>query len=103
VPPGTGKRHGLTDFGHAAVEARYKVRYFVASELVDTLYRGVAATRQTKVIESLLQADVVICDEVGLARSMTLAPNCCSRSSSPPMKGALRLKYARGLRPGHRR
>jgi DNA replication protein DnaC len=66
-PPGTGKSHCLVALGHAAVEAGYKVRYFVATELVDTLYRGLADNSVGKVIESVLRADVVICDEVGFA------------------------------------
>ena len=61
-PPGTGKSHCLVALGHAAVEAGYKVRYFVATELVDSLYRGLADNSVGKVIESLLRADVVICD-----------------------------------------
>jgi DNA replication protein DnaC len=49
------------------VEAGYKVRYFVATDLVDSLYRGLADNSVGKVIESILRADVVICDEVGFA------------------------------------
>lgn len=61
-PPGTGKSHCLVALGHAAVEVGYKVRYFVATELVDALYRGLADNSVGKVIESVLRADVVICD-----------------------------------------
>jgi len=66
-PPGTGKSHCLVALGHAAVEAGYKVRYFAATELVEILYRGLADNSVGKVIESILRADVVICDEVGFA------------------------------------
>ena len=66
-PPGTGKSHCLVALGHAAVEAGYKVRYFVATELVDSLYRGLADNSVGKVVESVLRADVVICDEIGFA------------------------------------
>jgi DNA replication protein DnaC len=66
-PPGTGKSHCLIALGHAAVEVGYKVRYFVAAELVETLYRGLADNSVGRVVESLLRADVVICDELGFA------------------------------------
>ena len=60
--PAPASRHCLVALGHAAVEAGYKVRYFVATELVESLYRGLADNSVGKVIESLLRADVVICD-----------------------------------------
>jgi DNA replication protein DnaC len=64
-PPGTGKSHVLISAGHAAVEAGYKVRYFAAVELVESLYRGLADNSVGKVIESALRADALIVDEVG--------------------------------------
>jgi DNA replication protein DnaC len=66
-PPGTGKSHVLIALGHAAVEAGYKVRYLSAAELVEPLYRGLADNSVGKVIEPVLRADAVICDEVGFA------------------------------------
>jgi DNA replication protein DnaC len=66
-PPGTGKSHVLIALGHAAIDAGYRVRYFVATELVETLYRGLANKSVGKVVESILRADVVVCDEIGFA------------------------------------
>ncbi|MGH9282722.1 MAG: IS21-like element helper ATPase IstB [Acidimicrobiales bacterium] len=66
-PPGTGKSHLLVALGHAAVEAGYRVRYFNAAELVETLYRGLADNSVGRVIDTLLRADLVIADEVGFA------------------------------------
>jgi DNA replication protein DnaC len=66
-PAGTGKSHSLVALGHAAVEAGYRVRYFSAAELVDTLYRGMADNSVGRVIESILRADAVIVDELGFA------------------------------------
>ena len=51
--------------GHAAVEAGYKVRYFVGTELVDTLYRGLGDNSVGKVIESVLRGDVDLTRSVG--------------------------------------
>ncbi|WP_194830162.1 IS21-like element helper ATPase IstB [Nocardia sp. XZ_19_231] len=66
-PPGTGKSHTLIGLGHAAVTAGLKVRYFTAAELVDTLYRGLADNTVGKVIDTILRADLLICDEIGFA------------------------------------
>lgn len=66
-PPGTGKSHVLVALGHAAVDAGYKVRYFAATELVESLYRGLADNSVGRVIESILRNDLVICDEMGFA------------------------------------
>jgi hypothetical protein len=86
-PPGTGKSHLLVALGHAAVEAGYRVRYFNAAELVETLYRGLADNSVGRVIDTLLRADLVIADEVGFAPSTTPAPSSCSGSWPPPTNG----------------
>jgi hypothetical protein len=65
--PGTGKSHVLIGLGHAAVHAGHKVRYFTATDLVDTLYRGLADNTVGKIIDTLLRADLVIIDEIGFA------------------------------------
>ena len=66
-PPGTGKSHLLLGLGHAAVAAGLRVRYFIAVELLETLYRGLADNSVGRVIEQLLRADLVIVDELGFA------------------------------------
>ena len=66
-PAGTGKSHTLVALGHKAVEDGYRVRYFSAAELVDTLYRGLADNSVGRVIEAILRADAVIVDELGFA------------------------------------
>jgi DNA replication protein DnaC len=66
-PAGTGKSHILVALGHAAVDAGYRVRYFSAAELVDTLYRGLADNSVGKVIDTILRSDLVIVDELGFA------------------------------------
>jgi hypothetical protein len=53
--------------GHAAVDHGYKVRYFTAAELVETLYLGYADDSVGILIEQLLRADLVSIDEVGFA------------------------------------
>ena len=66
-PAGTGKSHLLVALGLAAVEAGIRVRYFAATDLVETLYRGMADNSVGRVIEGVLRADLVIVDELGFA------------------------------------
>ena len=66
-PAGTGKSHLLVALGVAAVETGYRVRYYTAAELVETLYRGLADNSVGKTIDTLLRNDLIVCDEVGFA------------------------------------
>ena len=65
--PGTGKTHLLVALGAAAVQAGHKVRYFTATELAETLYRGLADNSVGRIIDTLLRNDLIIIDEVGFA------------------------------------
>src|SRR4030095_8452112 len=62
-PAGTGKSHLLVAAGRAAVLAGYKVKYVIAADLVETLYRGLADNTVGKGIDTLLRNDAVIVDE----------------------------------------
>lgn len=66
-PAGTGKSHVLVAAGHAAVLAGYRVKYLLASDLVETLYRGLADNTVGRVIDSLLRHDTILVDELGFA------------------------------------
>jgi DNA replication protein DnaC len=66
-PAGTGKSHLLVALGHAAVAEGRRVRYLVAAELVEALYRGMADNSVGRVIDDLLRHDLVIVDEIGFA------------------------------------
>jgi DNA replication protein DnaC len=66
-PAGTGKSHLLVALGHQAVDAGYRVRYFTATELVETLYRALADNSVGKVITQILKADLILIDEIGFA------------------------------------
>ncbi len=66
-PAGTGKSHLLVALGHAAIEAGFRVRYFSAVELVETLYRGLADNSVGRVLEGILKADLILIDEIGFA------------------------------------
>jgi len=66
-PAGTGKSHLLVAVGCAAVLAGQRVRYCVAADLVEQLYRGLADNSVGRILESLLRHDLVIVDELGFA------------------------------------
>jgi DNA replication protein DnaC len=66
-PAGTGKSHLLVALGHEAVEAGFKVRYFTAPALIETLYRGLADNSVGRVIDQVLKADLILIDEIGFA------------------------------------
>jgi DNA replication protein DnaC len=66
-PAGTGKSHLLLAAGQAAVLAGYKVKYLIAADLVETLYRGLADNTVGKVIDTLLRHDALLVDELGFA------------------------------------
>jgi DNA replication protein DnaC len=66
-PAGTGKSHLLVAAGQAAVLTGFKVKYIIAAELVETLYRGLADNTVGKVIDGLLRHDAILVDELGFA------------------------------------
>lgn len=66
-PAGTGKSHLLLAAGRVAVLAGYKVKYTIAADLVETLYRGLADNTVGKVIDGLLRHDAILVDELGFA------------------------------------
>ena len=66
-PAGTGKSHLLVAAGRAAVLAGFKVKYTIAADLVETLYRGLADNTVGKVIDQLLRHDAILVDELGFA------------------------------------
>jgi DNA replication protein DnaC len=66
-PAGTGKSHLLLAAGRAAVLAGHKVKYLVAADLVELLYRGLADNSVGKVLDGLLRHDALLVDELGFA------------------------------------
>jgi len=66
-PSGTGKSHALVGCGVSAVERGMKVRYVVAADLIETLYRGLADNSVGKVISGLLRNELLLLDELGFA------------------------------------
>jgi len=67
VPAGTGKSHLLVALGHHAIEVGHRVRYFTATDLIETLYRALADNSVGKVVTGILKADLILIDEIGFA------------------------------------
>ena len=65
-PAGTGKSHLLVAAGQAAVLAGFKVKYTIAADLVETLYRGLPTTPSARSSISCC-ADAILVDEAGFA------------------------------------
>ena len=53
--------------GVRAVERGLKVRYLVAADRIETLYRGLADNTVGKVISGLLRNELILIDELGFA------------------------------------
>jgi DNA replication protein DnaC len=66
-PPGTGKSHTLVGCGVRAVDGGMKVRYVVAADLIEALYRGLADNTVGKIITTLLRNELILIDELGFA------------------------------------
>jgi DNA replication protein DnaC len=64
-PAGTGKSFLLVGLGQRAVAAGMRVRYFVAPDLLEHLYRGLADNSVGRLIDQLLRADLILIDDLG--------------------------------------
>jgi chromosomal replication initiation ATPase DnaA len=77
--PGTGKSHLLIGLGTAAAEAGYRVRYTLASKLVNELVEAADDKQLSKTITRYGCVDLLCLDELGYMDSIASAPNCSSR------------------------
>jgi DNA replication protein DnaC len=67
LPARTRYLSDLVVLGHQAVDDGHRVRYFTATELVETLYRAYADNSVGKVITPILKADLILIDKIGFA------------------------------------
>ena len=63
--PGTGKTHLLIALGTRAAEAGYRVRYTLASKLVNELVEAADDKQLTKLINRYGRVDLILVDELG--------------------------------------
>ena len=62
---GTGKSHLLIALGTLAAEAGYRVRYILASKLVNELVEAADDKQLTKLINRYGRVDLILVDELG--------------------------------------
>src|SRR3954453_19327738 len=65
ITPGTGKSHLLIGLGTAAAEAGYRVRYILASKLVNELVEAADDKQLSKTIARYGRVDLLCLDELG--------------------------------------
>ena len=87
-PAGTGKSHLLVGLGHAAVAAGYRVRYFTAADLVETLYRGLADNSVGRLIDSCCAPTWSSVTSSASRPSTPTAASSSSASWPPPTSAA---------------
>ena len=78
---GTGKTHLLIALGTQAAEAGYRVRYTLASKLVNELAEAADDKQLTELINHYGRVDLILVDELGCYSSTGAAQNCCSKFS----------------------
>jgi len=82
---GTGKSHLLIALGILAAEAGYRVRYTLASKLVNELVEAADDRQLTKLINRYGRVDLLLVDELGyLQLDRRGAEKNARRSRSPP-------------------
>ena len=64
-PPGVGKTHLAIAFGREACRRGYKVRFFTASELVNTYVEARQERTVLKLEKNISRCDLIIIDELG--------------------------------------
>src|SRR5512132_3021111 len=88
---GTGKSHLLIGLGTAAAEAGHRVRYTLASKLVNELVEAADDKQLSKTIARYGRVDLLCLDELGYMVPTAAARSCCSRCS-PNARNAPRLR-----------
>jgi DNA replication protein DnaC len=76
---GTGKSHLLIGLGTAAAEAGHRVRYTLASKLVNELVEAADDKQLSRTIARYGRVDLLCLDELGYMELDRRAPSCCSR------------------------
>src|SRR4051812_19100513 len=78
---GTGKSHLLIALGTCAADAGYRVKYTLATKLVNELVEAADEKMLAKTIARYGRVDLLCIDELGYMELDAAAPSCCSRSS----------------------
>jgi hypothetical protein len=88
---GTGKSHLATAIGANAVNARRRVRFFSAVDLVNRLEAELREGRAGRLAEQLCRIDFVIIDELGYLPFAQSGGQLVRRGNGPPDRFLIRL------------
>lgn len=89
-PPGTGKSHVAKAVAYAATRSCYSVVYAEADELLASLALPSAPADRRKVLKPVLDADLLILDDLFLARKL-------GADSADELQSILHKRYKRNL------
>jgi len=89
-PPGTGKSHVAKAIAYAATRSGYAVHYAEADELLASLSPPIAAADRRKILKPTLDADLLILDDLFLARKLAV-------DSADELQSILHKRYKRNL------
>ena len=86
---GTGKSHLLIALGTLAAEAGYRVRYTLASKLVNELVEAADDKQLTKLINRYGRVDLILVDELGCSGIWACGPSpiCAPVNNPSSMRG----------------
>jgi len=116
ITPGTGKTHLLISLGTLAAEAGYRVRYTLASKLVNELVEAADERQLSKLIARYGRVDLILIDELGYLEldrrgaellfqvltereersAVAIASNCPRTTSRPEVGTTSRAEVRRG-------
>jgi DNA replication protein DnaC len=88
--PGTGKSHVAKAIAYSATRSCYSVVYAEADELLATVAQLVSANERRKVLKPVLDADLLILDDLFLARKIAI-------DSADDLQTILHKRYKRNL------
>jgi DNA replication protein DnaC len=89
-PPGTGKSHVAKAIAYAATRSGYSVVYTEADELLVSFTQSAAAVERKKILKPVLDADLLVLDDLFLARKM-------ATDSADGLQSILHKRYKRNL------
>jgi DNA replication protein DnaC len=89
-PPGTGKSHVAKALAYSAIRQGFVVLYTEADELLSQLAQQVDAVSRRRLLKPVLDADLLVFDDLFLARKMAV-------DSADDLQSILHKRYKRNL------
>jgi len=89
-PPGTGKSHIAKSIAYAAIRTGFVVLYREADELLAQIAQTTDATARRRILKPVLEADLLVLDDLFLARKMAI-------DSADDLQSILHKRYKRNL------